>query len=351
VIRYFRSTECEPAARGREFGARHAAEIRRTVELYRALFTRAAGRDFDLCPFGSAALERVRAFSATLHAEMFGLAEGAGLSPDQIGAINARTEILASLKAPARGECSTVVRIDPYSATSVAVQTWDWYAEFADQWLVWEIPRADGSLVTTVTEFGIVGKVGITNRGIGLHFNILHHARDGEGMGVPVHVLARAVLDGNGDINAALQLIQRTAVSASSCLTLVCVHGDASAAVAAEIYPGGLGVAFPAEDGLLVHTNHFVTAPACHHDTEPGQFPDTLVRHDLLIRRLRARTLTSANVIAAMNTHLGTIGAVCCHPDPALPAIGQYATLATIVLDVAAGCLEAHPGGPCRHVA
>jgi isopenicillin-N N-acyltransferase like protein len=351
VTRYFRSIATDPEARGREFGARHAVEVQRTVELYEGVFTRAAGRPVDPRPFGAAALERVAEFSPALHAEMIGLAAGARLSAEQIGAINARTEVLAALNAPARGECSTVVRIDPYSAAPVAVQTWDWYAEFADQWLVWEMPHADGSRVTTVTEFGIVGKAGVTSRGLGLHFNILHHTRDGEGMGVPVHVLARAVLDGSGDINAALQLIHRTAVSASSCLTLVCTDDDASSAVSVEVHPGGPGLVFPAEDGLLVHTNHFLTVPACQHDTEPARFPDTLVRHDLLVRRLRGRTLTSSNVIAAMNSHLGAIGAVCCHPDPSLPATGQYAALATIVLDVAAGTLEARPGGPCRHVA
>ena len=349
MSRHFRSTVSEPEGRGREFGARHAAEIRRTVELYAGLFERAAGRVVDPRPFGALALGRVATFAPALHAEMLGIAAGAGIDPERIGAINARTEILAVLNAPARGECSTVVQIDPYSSAPVAVQTWDWYAEFSPQWLVWEMPRAEGGCVTTVTEFGIVGKAGVTSRGLGLLFNILHHARDGDGIGVPVHVLARAVLDGSGDINAALQLINRTQVSASSCMTLVAGADGASSAVAVEVHPGGPGLEFPDAHGLLVHTNHFLTAPACEHDTEPAQFPDTLIRHDLLVRRLRGRTLTSASAIAAMNSHLGTVGAVCCHPDPTLPATGQHATLATIVLDVGAGTLTAHPGGPCRH--
>lgn len=351
MTRHFRSTATEPEARGREFGACHAAAIRRSLERYDALFERVAGRPIDAAAFGVAALARIAAFAPALGAELVGLAAGAGVAADRIAAMNARTEILAALRARARGECSTVVRIDPYSARALALQTWDWYAEFADQWLVWEIPHADGRCVTTVTEFGILGKAGVTNRGLGLLFNILHHVRDGGPMGVPVHILARAILDGSGDINAALRLAHSTEVSASSCMTLVAAGDAASVAVAVEVHPGGPALVFPDADGLLVHTNHFLAVAERTRDLEPAMFPDTEIRHDLLVRRLRGRPATRASALTAMHSHLGGIAAVCCHPDPDGPRTGQYETLATIVLDVAAGTLEALPGGPCRHVA
>lgn len=347
MTRRFRSSVSEPEARGREFGERHAAEIRRSLALYDALFERVAGKPIDTRSFGAEALARIDEFSLPLYSELIGLAAGADIEADRIAALNARTEILAALQARTNGECSIVVQIDPYSASAVAIQTWDWYAEFADQWLVWEIPHADGRQVTTLTEFGILGKAGVNNRGLGLLFSILHHARDGGRMGVPVHVLARAILDHGGDINAALQLVHRTEVSASSCMTLVASSHGESAAVAVEVFPGGPGLVFPGDDGLMVHTNHFLAASARDHDLEPAMFPDTLVRHDLLRRRLQGRRLTREDVLAAMRSHLGTIAAVCCHPDPARSAVGQYATLATSVLDVGAGTLEASPGGPC----
>lgn len=347
----FRSTQTDPAARGREFGAAHARRIHAGVERYRALFERVAQRPFDLHALGAQALERIARFAAPLHAEIAGMAEGADIDVRLLGAINARTEILATLRASLRGECSTVVQIDAHSAHAVAVQTWDWYAEFADQWLTWEIPNADGRLTTTVTEFGIVGKAGVNDRGIGVHFNILHHERDGVGIGVPVHVISRWMLDTCGDINEALQLLASAEVSASSSLTVIASADDSSAAVSVELHPGGPGFVFPNADGLLVHTNHFLSSPAAAGDTEPRQYPDTLVRHDLLTRRLGGRAKLSApQVIGAMNNHLGTTGAVCCHPDAASPESGQYATLATIVIDVANGTLRALRGGPCHHV-
>jgi isopenicillin-N N-acyltransferase-like protein len=347
--RHFRSTVTDPAERGREFGGHHAALLKRGVERYSALFARAARRPYDLHQLGTQALAQIAAFAPPLHAEILGMAAGAGLDAALIGAINARTEILAYVGAQLRGECSTVVKVDAFGSAPVCVQTWDWYAEFADQWLVWEIPQADGGLTTTVTEIGIVGKAGVNRRGLGVHFNILHHAADGQTIGVPVHVLARWMLDTQDDLAQALQLLQSAAVSASTSLTVIGVVERASAAVSVELHPGGPGWVFPAADGLLVHTNHFLSSPGRDGDTEPRNYPDTLLRHDLLVRRLSQRPqLTAAQMLDALDSHLGSTGALCCHPDPHAPVTGQYATLASIVIDVAAGTLQALPGGPCE---
>lgn len=346
----FRSSVCDPHARGREFGSVHARQIQTTVENYRVLFDRVATRSFDLKALGAEALLSIADFAAPLHEEILGIAEGAGIEPEYIGAINARTEILAYLGAQLRGECSTLVQANPFGAP-VTAQTWDWYAEFADTWLTWEIPHADGRLTTTVTEYGIVGKPGVNNRGLATHFNILHHQHDGKRIGVPVHVLARWILDSCSDINQAIQLCHRAAVSASSVLTLVAAVEEASAAVSVELYPGGPALVFPDDNGLLVHTNHFLAEAVRPFDTEPAAYPDTLVRYDLLRRRLAGRTgLKTMDLLCALNSHLGSTGALCCHPAADLPEAGQYATLATILLDVQGGTLRALPGGPCRHL-
>ena len=61
-------------------------------------------------------------------------------------------------------ECSTVVAL-PDNGTPVAVQTWDWYDAMADDWFAWTIPHPDGHLVRTVTEYGVLGKIGVSSRG------------------------------------------------------------------------------------------------------------------------------------------------------------------------------------------
>ena len=341
----FRSTATEPHARGVEFGATHDVKIAETVSAYQRLFDSAATRPVDLSYWGTLAFDAITEFAPKLADEIAGIAEGAGLSVTSIAAINARTEILAAAGVMAH-ECSTVVRLRD-GQPPVAVQAWDWYAGLADLWLVWDIPHAVGGHTTTVTEYGIVGKIGVNDRGLGIHFNILHHDRDGAGIGMPVHVLARSILDEAKDLNQAMLRAAQAPVSASTSLTMIAAAGAESAAVSVELNPGGVGYALPDADGLLVHTNHFLSTPANLHDTELRNGPDTVIRYDMLRRKLAGRDVTTSDALDALSSHLIAGGGTCCHVDPSLPAAGQFQTLATVALDVANGTLVAHPGGAC----
>ena len=49
-------------------------------------------------------------------------------------------------------------------------------------------------------------------------------------------------------------------------------------------------------------------------------------------------------MLAALSSHAG---GVCCHPPAGADPAYEYATLATIAIDVAAGELRVHAGGPC----
>jgi isopenicillin-N N-acyltransferase-like protein len=341
----FRSTATDPHGRGVEFGATHAGQVAATVAAYQHLFDTAAGKAVDLTHWGALAFDAIIEYAPRLAAEIAGIAEGAGLPVTSVAAINARTEVLAALGAGTH-ECSTVVRLRD-GRPPVAVQAWDWYAGLADLWLVWEIPHAHGGHTTTVTEYGIVGKIGVNHHGLGIHFNILHHAEDGAKIGVPVHVLARAILDDARDLNQAMTRAAAAAVSASTALTLVATANGESAAVCVEVNPAGVGYALPDVDGLLVHTNHFLSTPANLHDTELRNGPDTVVRYDMLRRRLAGRDAGVPEALAALSSHLLGGGATCCHVDPTLAPAAQFQTLATVVLDVANGTLAAHRGGAC----
>jgi isopenicillin-N N-acyltransferase-like protein len=194
----------------------------------------------------------------------------------------------------------------------------------------------------------VLGKIGVSTAGLGLNLNILHHENDGGPIQVPVHVLARAVLDGSRNIGQALALIGATTVSASSALTLTAADAEEQAAITAEVFPGGPRFITPGADGLLLHTNHFLDPHAAQHDRENQIGPDSFLRMSVLQRRLARRTGNrEADLLAAMCSHSGGGGAVCCHPEPGTALGSRYATLATISLDVARGAMSVRAGGPC----
>jgi isopenicillin-N N-acyltransferase-like protein len=332
-----RSPVASPAERGEEFGAAHAAAVAANVDRYAELLGAAEPR-----PLGEEALRAIAAHAPAPAAEIRGIAGGAGLEPWAVALLNARTEALARLDAGAGGECSTVVALGPAGTPPVTLQTWDWHDVFADGWLVWTIELPDGTVLHTLTEYGMLAKIGVNSHGVGLHFNILHHASDGGPVGLPVHVLARTVLERARDAGQAVALLGAVEVSASSVLTVV-VDG---AAVCAELAPAGPRFVTAGAGGLLVHTNHFLDPHLAAGDRAPRLGPDSYLRHDVLTRGLAAAPppRDRDDLLALMADH--TAG-VCCHPEPGAPLGERWATLATVSLDVAAGALHVRRGGPC----
>ncbi len=331
-----------PGARGEALGAAYPAEIARTIEVYERLFATLAGGPVDLERPGNEALEATALYTPVLAEEIEGIARGSGIPVERIAALNARTEILATCRAATASECSAIVALGGLDGP-VAVQTWDWHEELAGSFHVRELVHHDGRVVRTLTEYGIVGKIGVSSAGLGVLFTLLRHADDGGPVGVPVHVVARRILDEAGSVDEALEIARAARVSASTAITVV----TADRAASIELYPGGPAVVEPDERGLLVHTNHFLAAGPAARDVGPDTGPDSLVRFEHLRRELEGLADPAVgDVLEVMASHAED-GPVCCHPIPGAPFEERYATLATASLDVANGELTVSEGGPC----
>ena len=323
MIRTYVSDQATPGDRGRAFGRDNRAAIASTVAAYRDLFTATAGEEVDLHSYGEEAITSIAAWAPALADEVEGIAEGSGLPLEHVAALNARTEVLAAIRASSRGECSTLVSLG--RGFNVAVQTWDWHDSLRDRWFRWTIEHPDGRVVHTVTEFGIVGKIGINASGVGVFVNILHHDADGGPIGVPVHIVARSVLDDARDLSEALVRLASATVSASSALTLVQDVGGETSAVTAELFPGGPQLLLPDERGVLLHTNHFLSEAGARGDREAVVGPDSFIRYDVLRRRVAGSQPESVGeALEAMSSHIGGGGAICCIARTATG--GRFAT-------------------------
>jgi isopenicillin-N N-acyltransferase-like protein len=218
------------------------------------------------------------------------------------------------------------------------MQTWDWHVHLDDVKFVWEVKPRPGHVVRTLTEYGIVGKIGINSAGLGVHMNILHHASDGGGDGVPVHVVARRILDDATTVDEAVDIARSAEMCASTVLTAV----DRHSAACLELCPAGLGEIRP-NDGVLLHTNHFLDPELAKGEDNRDEDPESWDRLEALEQRvdeLRA----APDLADVMKLHDAP---VCCHPEPGAPFGERYATLATISLDVAGGHMRLRAGGPC----
>jgi isopenicillin-N N-acyltransferase-like protein len=231
------SHERSPAERGLVLGASLRPDIERTYASYASLFTAHGVTHTQTREWGEQALAETRAWAPKLAREINGIAAGAGLEPWQLGALNARTEILAA----GEGECPTSVIADATGQRTI--QTWDWHDTLRHVMLLCAITLRPGFAVCTFTEFGIVGKIGVNSAGLGIHFNVQRHDGDHAYIGVPVHVVARRILDEASTVDEAAEIARSARLSASSVLTVV--TGDEIRGL--ELSPAGVAELPPEE--------------------------------------------------------------------------------------------------------
>src|SRR5204863_2968766 len=173
----------------------------------------------------------------------------------------------------------------------------------------------DGRWLVTLTEAGILAKIGLNSRRLACGLNLLGTTADGGVHGLPIHVLLRVLLACCDTLKAAVELLLDAEVAASSCVDLAQAGPDGPAAAAVELAPGGARVLRPGPDGVLVHTNHFQAPPPAGADSLVERFPDTLARQRRVAAALAAAGPGDgvAGLLDVLRSHDDGALSVCCH--------------------------------------
>ena len=354
--------------RGRQYGHQAAARVRLSVQAYQQVFAHFAGWDWATVRREAARFEApVGAFRPAYLEEMRGIADGAGLDLTDVLAINVRTEVMyaanarqapragkprAAKRAPA--ECSAFAHVpgpgQPGPAgpgqpgPAILGQNWDWLLHSARTLVVLEARPDEGPDFVTVVEAGLLAKAGMNAAGLGLVTNALVTDADTGEPGLPYHVLLRAVLD-CATVTEALKVLA-VAPRASSANYLI-AHAS-GAALDIEAAPGDFTRLYPLfpEDGLLLHTNHFLAPRTGPVDLALWAMPSTAVRLQRLRAARTARTLDGFRALLA--DHADYPHSICAHPDPAEHPCEQGATIASVLMDLNARHLWLAAGNPCQ---
>ncbi|MEV5005139.1 C45 family peptidase [Streptomyces sp. NPDC055692] len=336
----------DPRLRGRIRGRQLADGLHGTLDAYDRLFTLAGLRPATVRDAADRALDAIGAFRPALREQIEGIAEGAGVEPWQVAALNARTEILARGSAVPPGECSTIVRrlrTADGGSTHVGVQTWDWHVELSSSWHTLESAGGAHRYVG-ITEHGILAKIGVNSAGLALHFNILGHRDDRVG-GIPVHVLAALVLEEAGSAEHAREILREAPLTSSGSFTLF----DAHSALLLDLSPVGVFEVPEVAEGTHLRTNHFLTAVPSRHEKTWLYQPDSGERYAFLRDRLARNPVEHAGeLIQRLVTGPGE-PPVTCVPDMDGPTGGRWASLATVVLDPASRTAQVLDGTPAEH--
>ena len=348
--------EGDARERGRQYGAQARERIQRSIEAYRGVFAHYATWDWSTVLADARRFhDPIKAFGQTYFDELVGIAEGAEVDLDDIVAINVRTEIMFSAKArasgaslPRVGECSSFAHVGDDGHVVVG-QNWDWLPHAFDTVVVLEAIPEHGPRFVTVVEAGLLAKFGMNSAGLGVVTNALVSSYDLGAPGVPYHVLLRALMDAT-TATAALATLQRGVRSASANYLLAHASG---LALDVESAPGDFTQLFllqPDERRSLLHTNHFLSPQLTGPDVSLWVMPDSPLR----LQRIRAamRQVDDTCDITAyermLSDHAGHPYGVCCHPDLAVPAIEQGATVASGLMDLTDRTFRVSAGLPCE---
>jgi isopenicillin-N N-acyltransferase-like protein len=336
--------------RGLDVGERWAGPIGSAVAAYRGYFDQVGIPTERVDRIAAASFDALTDWSPDLAAELTAIASGAGRSVADLAMLNARTEILARAPRPDEGECSTVVRVPSETAPDArafAFQTWDWHPELATDGLLWTYEPAPDRWVKTFTEIGLLAKIGLNSAGLAAHFNILYHRSDTAAGGVPVHAIARRILDEASTVAEAADIARSARVGASTAITVLAVDDGGSEAASLEISPDGVGVLRPEPDGWLVRTNHFLSPELADGDRRPA-VSTTVARLDHL-RSAVDGDIAGDDLPSLARALCGAGGrsAPICLSDEVAAAGGiESRTLLTVRQDPVADSMECWPGTP-----
>lgn len=245
-------------SRGYIHGTELRLQIEQTLEYYCGLFGLARPRLQEL---GSTYARVIKNFSTDYAEEIEGIAAGATVDPWLIYALNSRSEILNNCNIP---ECTSAIN----TAESVLCQNWDWSELLEDLVIVLRVENEDGHRLATLTEPGMLAKVGMNSSGLGVCLNILQ--TDQRLFGLPVHILLRAILD----CKSMQQVEALISANAQGKASHVLVADNKGRCVSAEFAGESYHLLQPM-NGLLWHSNHYLASEALN---QAEAFPSTRER-------------------------------------------------------------------------
>jgi len=350
-------TSGAPRDRGRQYGGHARDRILRSIDSYARLFAYCGLAWKDVQARALPYRDEIAKVAPALVAEISGIAEGAGVADTEILALNARTEILPPTypSAPSPelaallernssegvgrqydwGECTALAVLPAASrdGNTWLAQNWDWIGEQRDSLVVLRVTDERGRQVITLTEAGMLAKIGLNDRGFGVCLNILRSVDDGKKPGLPVHVLLRHLLDCD-TVKSATATAKKITHGASSNVLMADAGGDAASL---ELSPRGVAVIEPT-GGTLAHTNHYLDAGQASHAATLSPLATTEQRLGCALRHVSKATKTKLgreHLEALLRDESMGAESVCRHPDPKLAPEVRIESVAGVIMDLA----------------
>ena len=335
-----------PYERGQAYGRMCREEIGVSIRVYQMLFEGLKGISWeDARNISERYLSLTRDFEPDYAEEMKGIAEGANVDLLDIAALNARTEIMYSQSSKADvKECTTLSLMPPATADGrvIAAQNWDFSGLLKDSVVIVHVYQDDKPHFVMVAEAGMIGGIGMNDRGIAVMLNALR--AEVPCQGIPLRTRMRAMLEAETLSDAYV----RGSHAPVSVANLIATHKD-GVAIAFEMDSETVEPMIP-EDGVLLHTNHYI-GPKMYLKNDVNHMGSSYIR----LQRIRTLVkechgkITVDDVMRMLRDHAGYPQSICDHENLKDPVVKRDATNFGIIMDLSENCMYLAPGNPCEN--
>ena len=319
--------EGTPRKRGKMYGKQAKEEIQKSITFYENL---ASWFGYTLNEVARDRAKPIYKYSQSYYEELKGVAEGADVPFNSIIAVNARTEI----KSLFENECTAAYA----PKSTILAQNWDWGADAEDHIIILDITYPNGLTITTMTEAGMLAKIGFNSEGIGVCLNALRTYK--ERSGIPIHAILRRVLEAK-----TLKEAKRIALTIeTNTAGNILIANDVGEYVNVEIAHKKRYI-HTDTNSIYVHTNHYLATNITNTSLDIHQ--SSLHRYKRS-KHLANQTGSKRNVLNILHdTEHSTYPILREYHDN--DSFGKYGTVLTVVMNLQKRTFQVTDGYPVEN--
>jgi isopenicillin-N N-acyltransferase-like protein len=275
--------------------------------------------------------------------EIRGIAEGAGVSFDAVAVINALEAV--TMDALHLSKCTTFAVNDKHTANGhvLVAHNEDWLPEDEDCVYLVHVSPNDEPPFLAMTYGGLIPNIGFNAYGIAQCCDTVYP--NDSRIGIPRVIVSRAVLAAKTPGDAIRKaLIPRRAAGYNHILA----H-ESGEIYSVEVSARRFAILY-ADDGYLVHTNHYLDSSMREIEDEPDELIETRIRYFRALRLLKDMDLHTIHSLQAIQKdHVNFPNSVCNHIAESVKPLDREKTINALVIDLSTRSLCIAWGNPCIH--
>jgi isopenicillin-N N-acyltransferase-like protein len=275
--------------------------------------------------------------------EMIGIAEGANVPFEDVAVVNAMEAV--TMDALHLTKCTSIAVSQECTADEhvLVAHNEDWLPEDEQDVYVVHATPDDEPAFLAMTYGALLCNVGFNAAGIAQCCDSVYPTDSR--IGIPRVVVSRAVL-GAPNLAEAIRMVLIPQRAAGYNHLLIHESGEL---YSLEVSARRFGILY-GEDGMMVHTNHYLDAKMQAIEDEPDELISTRLRY---FRALRLLKQTNAHTIkslqAILRDHLNYPNSICNHYTEDISPLDREKTINSLIIDLNSKAMHIAWGNPCEN--